>query len=70
MTLSEYLLWNEMTLRQFSAVSGVSISSLSKIIKGKQYPAWPTMQRIEKATSGLVQAKDYEVENASIKLAR
>jgi len=51
-------------------LSGISISTLSKIIRGKQYPAWETMRTIERVTNGLVQAKDYEVENAIPVLAK
>ena len=62
MTLGEFLLWEELTLRQFSDLSGVSIGTLSKIIRGKQYPSWETITKIGAATRGLVKLNDYWVD--------
>jgi transcriptional regulator with XRE-family HTH domain len=62
MKLGEWLKAEAMTQDQFAALSGISIASVSRLVRGQQRPDWDTMQKIADATAGAVQPNDFAPE--------
>ncbi len=59
MKLKQYIRQSRMTQTQFAKQTGLSLSSVSRIISGERQPSLRVMQIIYQATDGKVRADDF-----------
>ena len=59
MKLKQYIRQSRMTQTQFAKQTGLSLSSVSRIINGERQPSLRVMQIIFRATDGKVRADDF-----------
>lgn len=59
MTLLKWLVKKRMSLTQFSQQTGLALSTVSKISRGKNRPDWTTMDVIYDFTKGEVPPNDF-----------
>ena len=59
MKLKQYIRQARMTQTQFAKQTGLSLSSVSRIISGERQPSLKVMQIIYRATDGKVRADDF-----------
>ena len=59
MKLKQYIRQSRMTQTQFAKQTGLSLSSVSRIISGDRQPSLRVMQSIYQATNGKVRADDF-----------
>ena len=59
MKLKQYIRQARMTQTQFAKQTGLSLSSVSRIISGERQPSRRVMQIIYQATDGKVKADDF-----------
>jgi len=60
MNIKEYLKEAEMSYREFSLLSGISLSSVFRYAAGRRVPGKYLMPIIEKVTKGRVRAEDFK----------
>jgi len=59
MKLDQFIKQHGMTQTQFAKRTGLSVSSISRIVKGERQPSLKVMQIIFRATDGKVRADDF-----------
>ena len=59
MKLKQYIRQARITQTQFAKQTGLSLSSVSRIISGERQPSLRVMQIIYQATNGKVRADDF-----------
>jgi len=59
MKLKQYIRQARMTQTQFAKQTGLSLSSVSRIISGERQPSLRVMQIIYQVTNGKVKADDF-----------
>lgn len=59
MKLKQYIRQSRMTQTQFAKQTGLSLSSVSRMISGERQPSLRVMQIIYQATDGKVRADDF-----------
>ena len=59
MKLKQYIRQSRMTQTQFAKQTGLSLSSVSRIISGERQPSLRVMQIIYQVTNGKVKADDF-----------
>lgn len=60
MTLEAWLKKNKITQDEFAEQTGISQSTISKMIKGRQKPSFDHLVIIERETKGKVKFADFE----------
>lgn len=64
MTLADYLLKKQISMSEFSRLSGISKAALSRIMRGLDKPSFATLSIIEAVTKSKVRRADFDGEAA------
>ena len=59
MKLTDYLTKTGKSASDFAADLGLSVSTITRLLKGERQPKWATLEKIAAATAGKVRPNDF-----------